>query len=101
MGLRLERTEARSEPKPRPANTGVARRCADGDHGSSRRCSRAVRAAAVIQQRMEFHEVMRDRFTGVIQDATGRTVERLRITTHGVQSVVEGINVGSVLGPAT
>jgi len=55
----------------------------------------------VIQQRMEFQEVMRDRFTGVIQDATGWTVERLRITTHGVQSVVEGINVGSVLGPAT
>ena len=59
------------------------------------------RGPAVIQQRMEFQEVMRDRFTGVIQDATGRTVERLRITTHGVQSVVEGINVGSVLGPAT
>jgi uncharacterized protein YbcI len=30
------------------------------------------RTAAVIQQRMEFQEVMRDRFTGVIQDATGR-----------------------------
>jgi uncharacterized protein YbcI len=30
-----------------------------------------VRTAAVIQQRMEFQEVMRDRFTGVIQDATG------------------------------
>ncbi len=33
-----------------------------------------VRTAAVIQQRMEFQEVMRDRFTGVIQDATGRPV---------------------------
>jgi uncharacterized protein YbcI len=32
------------------------------------------RTAAVIQQRMEFQEVMRDRFTGVIQDATGRLV---------------------------
>src|SRR5579859_5924872 len=32
------------------------------------------RTAAVIQQRMEFQEVMRDRFTGVIQDATGRQV---------------------------
>ncbi len=32
------------------------------------------RTAAVIQQRMEFQEVMRDRFTGVIQDATGRPV---------------------------
>jgi uncharacterized protein YbcI len=32
------------------------------------------RGAAVIQQRMEFQEVMRDRFTGVIQDATGRPV---------------------------
>ena len=32
------------------------------------------RTAAVIQQRMEFQEVMRDRFTGVIQDATGRHV---------------------------
>jgi uncharacterized protein YbcI len=29
---------------------------------------------AVIQQRMEFQEVMRDRFTAVIQDATGRKV---------------------------
>jgi uncharacterized protein YbcI len=32
------------------------------------------RGAAVIRQRMEFQEVMRDRFTGVIQDATGRPV---------------------------
>jgi uncharacterized protein YbcI len=32
------------------------------------------RGAAVIQQRMEFQEVMRDRFTGVIEDATGRRV---------------------------
>ena len=32
------------------------------------------RGAAVIQQRMEFQEVMRQRFTGVIQDATGRPV---------------------------
>ena len=32
------------------------------------------RTAAVIQQRLEFQEVMRDRFTGVIQDATGRPV---------------------------
>src|ERR1700738_5046868 len=32
------------------------------------------RGAAVIQQRMEFQEVMRDRFTGVIEDATGRQV---------------------------
>ena len=32
------------------------------------------RGAAVIQQRMEFQEVMRNRFTGVIQDATGRPV---------------------------
>ena len=32
------------------------------------------RSAAVIQQRMEFQEVMRDRFTGVIEDATGRPV---------------------------
>src|ERR1022692_491372 len=30
------------------------------------------RGQAVIQQRMEFQEVMRDRFTGVIEDATGR-----------------------------
>jgi uncharacterized protein YbcI len=30
--------------------------------------------AAVIQQRMEFQEVMRDRFAHVIQDATGRPV---------------------------
>ena len=29
------------------------------------------RGPAVIQQRMEFQEVMRERFTGVIQDATG------------------------------
>ena len=32
------------------------------------------RSAAVIQQRMEFQEVMRDRFTGVIAEATGRPV---------------------------
>ena len=32
------------------------------------------RGAAVIQQRMEFQEVMRDRFTGVIEGATGRRV---------------------------
>jgi uncharacterized protein YbcI len=32
------------------------------------------RGAAVIQQRMEFQEVMRDRFTGVIEDATARPV---------------------------
>ncbi len=32
------------------------------------------RGAAVIQQRMEFQEVMRDRFTEVIEDATGHPV---------------------------
>jgi uncharacterized protein YbcI len=32
------------------------------------------RTSAVIQQRMEFQEVMRPRFTGVIEDATGRKV---------------------------
>jgi uncharacterized protein YbcI len=32
------------------------------------------RTAAVIQQRMEFQEVMRDRFVAVIEDATGRQV---------------------------
>jgi uncharacterized protein YbcI len=32
------------------------------------------RGAAVIQQRMEFQEAMRDRLTGVIEDATGRPV---------------------------
>jgi uncharacterized protein YbcI len=32
------------------------------------------RGQAVIQQRMEFQEVMRERFTGVIEDATGRRV---------------------------
>ena len=32
------------------------------------------RTAAVIQQRMEFQEVMRERFVGVIERATGRTV---------------------------
>jgi uncharacterized protein YbcI len=32
------------------------------------------RGAAVIQQRIEFQEVMRDRFTGVIEQATGRPV---------------------------
>jgi uncharacterized protein YbcI len=32
------------------------------------------RTAAVIQQRLEFQEVMRDRFTGVVQAATGRPV---------------------------
>jgi len=32
------------------------------------------RTAAVIQQRMEFQEVMRSRFIAVIEDATGRDV---------------------------
>ena len=32
------------------------------------------RSAAVIQQRMEFQEVMRERFTAVIEKATGREV---------------------------
>ena len=32
------------------------------------------RGQAVIQQRMEFQEVMRDRFARVIEDATGRKV---------------------------
>jgi uncharacterized protein YbcI len=32
------------------------------------------RGSAVIQQRIEFQEVMRDRFTGVIEAATGRPV---------------------------
>jgi uncharacterized protein YbcI len=32
------------------------------------------RGPAVIQQRMEFQEVMRERFTEVIEDATGRAV---------------------------
>ena len=32
------------------------------------------RTSAVIQQRMEFQEVMRDRFTAVVEEATGRKV---------------------------
>lgn len=32
------------------------------------------RGAAVIQQRMEFQELMRERFVGVIEDATGQRV---------------------------
>jgi uncharacterized protein YbcI len=32
------------------------------------------RGHAVIQQRMEFQEVMRERFVAIIQDATGRQV---------------------------
>jgi len=32
------------------------------------------RGSAVIEQRMEFQELMRERFEGVIQDATGREV---------------------------
>lgn len=32
------------------------------------------RGASVIQQRMEFQELMRDRFVGVIERATGRRV---------------------------
>ena len=35
------------------------------------------RGAAVIQQRMEFQEVMRDRFVAVIEAATGRHGDRL------------------------
>ena len=32
------------------------------------------RGAAVIQQRMEFQELMRDRFCGIVEDITGRRV---------------------------
>jgi uncharacterized protein YbcI len=32
------------------------------------------RGSSVIQQRMDFQEVMRDRFAGVIEEATGRRV---------------------------
>ena len=32
------------------------------------------RGQAVIQQRMEFQELMRERFVGVVEDATGRKV---------------------------
>ncbi len=32
------------------------------------------RGSAVIQQRMEFQEVMRDRFVGVVEESTGRRV---------------------------
>lgn len=32
------------------------------------------RGASVIQQRMDFQDVMRERFTGVIEQATGRRV---------------------------
>jgi uncharacterized protein YbcI len=32
------------------------------------------RGAAVIEQRMQFQEVMRGRFVGVVEDATGRPV---------------------------
>lgn len=32
------------------------------------------RGSAVIQQRMEFQELMRERFTKVVEDATGRPV---------------------------
>jgi uncharacterized protein YbcI len=32
------------------------------------------RGSAVIQQRMEFQELMRERFAAVIEDATGRQV---------------------------
>ena len=32
------------------------------------------RGDAVIEQRLQFQEVMRDRFTGVVEDATGRPV---------------------------
>jgi len=32
------------------------------------------RGAAVVEQRMEFQELMRDRFEAVVEDATGRRV---------------------------
>jgi uncharacterized protein YbcI len=43
--------------------TRVEQTLLDGGHGQ-----------AVIQQRMEFQEVMRERFTAVIEQATGRPV---------------------------
>jgi len=45
-----------------------------GSRASSRRCWEGGRTAAVIQQRMEFQEVMRERFVAVIEEATGRRV---------------------------
>ena len=47
--------------------------CAAASRASSRRCSTAA-AGRVIQQRMEFQEVMRERFEAVIEHATGRPV---------------------------
>ena len=34
----------------------------------------AGRSEVVIEQRMEFQEVMRDRFVAVVEEATGRSV---------------------------
>lgn len=49
---------------------GVRREGDRSDVDGLRNC----RGAAVIEQRMEFQELMRARFEGVIEDATGRKV---------------------------
>ena len=43
---------------------------------------RAGRGAAVISQRMEFQEIMRERFEAVIENATGRQVIGFMSTNH-------------------
>jgi uncharacterized protein YbcI len=54
------------------------------------------RTAAVIQQRMEFQEVMRDRFVAVIEGATGRRVVGFM---SGNQQDPDVICEGFVLAP--
>jgi hypothetical protein len=65
---------ARRERSPTTRTTWWSACYAVASHASSRPLLDGGRGPAVIQQRMEFQEVMRDRFAGVIEDATGRPV---------------------------
>ena len=62
-------------PRPRPTTTTTSSRVL---RGGFTRVEQTLldgdRGAAVIQQRMAFQEVMRERFEAVIQHATGRAV---------------------------
>ena len=48
--------------------------CVAASHGVEQTLLEGGRGAAVIQQRMEFQELMRERFEAVIEHATGRRV---------------------------
>jgi hypothetical protein len=63
-------------PAPSPTTRTIWSSACSGaaSHRLSRRWLEGGRGAAVIQQRMEFQKLMRERFEAVIEQATGRRV---------------------------